>query len=473
MIKYFNDLDRPNNTLLHLSRSDSPVYNIHYKCLVPDDFFKKYYKAFEYAKDVDLLIRFLNFNDVQLRMKSGKLYEPLKDTDDGGYYLGEYFGELKQIKAYLCGINSVYYRTQDEIEYMEKCYYSKLPPNNEIITNVRDLSEYFLFYANALKYLLRVCSEYKREYDHKLDVLFDTYNALNPKICYGEEVTVTGKKPNDPWVKIFQENLKPRWTHVPITMKNEWYITPYGDLYNGGGKYNLYEAEDEFLSFLDNYDSQFDYKLITKLEDSEFYKRYMFTKKSDYTFGIDYYRMYRVGPSYPQTILTPFTWIFNEDSFEPIETIDYSYEFPSDRVYNRQFFRAVLGARSTETDFKQFILDICQYTDNPKEELEHVLQWAKTRQDKAVRVAGMHKIETVLPKTITTSRFLEIKNLKEYLERGWDIYYIPPILIDKENNTLINKDYNLSLIEERYIEKYLETYEQERQEQHGRIYVKR
>lgn len=56
--------------------------------------------------------------------------------------------------------------------------------------------------------------------------------------------------------------------------------------------------------------------------------------------------------------------------------------------------------------------------------------------DFLVRCCGFHKISSVLDKTITTSCINYEEEFKEYIEKGWHIDFIKPIVFNEYTKRL-------------------------------------
>ena len=59
-----------------------------------------------------------------------------------------------------------------------------------------------------------------------------------------------------------------------------------------------------------------------------------------------------------------------------------------------------------------------------------------------VRCCGFHKVESKEEKTITTSDIRYKETFKDYIEEGWNIVFIPPIIILKDIGTTKELDIN-------------------------------
>ena len=97
----------------------------------------------------------------------------------------------------------------------------------------------------------------------------------------------------------------------------------------------------------------------------------------------------------------------------------------------------ILGIVNAQACLYGFFEDLCIYTKNPKNEIEKITHWTSTDiRDVLVRCCGFHKIESMLEKTITTSCINYENELEEYINNGWNIVFIPPFIIDKDNHCL-------------------------------------
>ena len=60
--------------------------------------------------------------------------------------------------------------------------------------------------------------------------------------------------------------------------------------------------------------------------------------------------------------------------------------------------------------------------------------------DLLVQCCGFHKVNSSREKTITTSSLNYKESFKEYIQNGWEIDYVPKIIIDKEKLYRIEKN---------------------------------
>jgi hypothetical protein len=130
----------------------------------------------------------------------------------------------------------------------------------------------------------------------------------------------------------------------------------------------------------------------------------------------------------------------------------------------------VLGVISAQAGLYSFFEDMLKYTKNPKEEYLKLLEMTKKDfNDILVRCAGFHKVETCLKKTITTSSINNFDELYEYLRRGFDVCFIPPIIINKEQGIISELDTDSPIVG-KMIEGNVKKYEKHRELGYGRLY---
>ena len=109
--------------------------------------------------------------------------------------------------------------------------------------------------------------------------------------------------------------------------------------------------------------------------------------------------------------------------------------FPVTR--EKHIVEIVSGIAMAHLYFYEFFYDLMSYTTNPKVELEKIINLTNNNLlDILVRCCGFHKVETSIPKTITTSCINYERVFEEYIKKGWSIAFIPPIIINKEKKEI-------------------------------------
>lgn len=131
------------------------------------------------------------------------------------------------------------------------------------------------------------------------------------------------------------------------------------------------------------------------------------------------------------------------------EYTDTSHEFPTCNEPNNLNF--IIGVVTSKAYFYNFFENIQKYCSNPKEELEILKKLTnKSITDIFVRCCGFHKVESQLEKTITTSDVNYKESFKEYIEKGWNIVFIPPIIIQRDLGKISELD-----MESSFVKKYV------------------
>lgn len=103
----------------------------------------------------------------------------------------------------------------------------------------------------------------------------------------------------------------------------------------------------------------------------------------------------------------------------------------------RHIIELILGIINAKACFYRFFEDLYIYTESLQNEIDKIIDWTNDDiGDVLVRCCGFHKIESMQEKTITTSCINYEKELEEYIKNGWNVVFIPPFIIDKDNHCL-------------------------------------
>ena len=93
----------------------------------------------------------------------------------------------------------------------------------------------------------------------------------------------------------------------------------------------------------------------------------------------------------------------------------------------------VIGVVMARAYFHKYFENMQKYCINFNEELNKLIEITNDDLvDILVRCCGFHKVESMLSKTITTSDINYKETFNEYIKRGWKIYFIPPIIIQRD-----------------------------------------
>ncbi|MBO6195641.1 MAG: hypothetical protein J6O56_04830 [Bacilli bacterium] len=116
----------------------------------------------------------------------------------------------------------------------------------------------------------------------------------------------------------------------------------------------------------------------------------------------------------------------------------------------KHIIQIIVGIVNAQAAMYNFFEDLCINTNNPKEELEKIEMLTNNNiRDILVRCCGFHKVESTVDKTITTSLINYEEAFIEYIDRGWTISFVPPIIIDEYDHTV--KEYPADFLKIRKI----------------------
>ena len=203
----------------------------------------------------------------------------------------------------------------------------------------------------------------------------------------------------------YEKEDKGKYLYQP----DAWYITPNNYLYNvddhsGRNLFIKYRLErDSLVEHTDNKLSDFYFDMAKEIEEKNYVTRGLF----------QHFLNYCSKPMY----------------LEEIDSIPITRE--------RNVIKLILGIINAHACFYKTFEELCLKTDNPKEELEKIERITNhCTRDILVRYCGFHKVESTVDKTITTSLVNYEEEFKEYIDRGWTISFVPPIIMDDYDHTI-------------------------------------
>ncbi len=199
-----------------------------------------------------------------------------------------------------------------------------------------------------------------------------------------------------------------------IYLPDSWFITPNGYLYNPG--------KDGHKGC----DFTFDYNQLKKNISKN---KIDINKKS----SIGYFKIAHDIEERRYITAGQFKVYFNYIS-QPayLDTID---GIPITR--EKHIIDMAIGITMAHAYFLQFFEELVESTKNPQEELEKIREITKDDiSDILVRCCGLHKIDSNSKNTIITSCFNYEIELAEYIENGWNIQTVTPIVINKEKGCI-------------------------------------
>lgn len=99
----------------------------------------------------------------------------------------------------------------------------------------------------------------------------------------------------------------------------------------------------------------------------------------------------------------------------------------------KHIINIVVGIIMAHAYFYEFFDNFFNYVKNPQIELDKIVELTNDEiSDILVRCCGFHKVESMVENTITTSCINYEEEFRHYIEKGWTIQFIPPIIINKE-----------------------------------------
>ena len=113
----------------------------------------------------------------------------------------------------------------------------------------------------------------------------------------------------------------------------------------------------------------------------------------------------------------------------------------------RHIIELILGIINAKACFYRFFEDLYIYTESPQNEIDKIIDWTNDDiGDILVRCCGFHKVESTQTKTITTSLINYESEFSDYINNGWTIRFIPPIIINKDKKNIEEYDSDFLII---------------------------
>ncbi len=417
MYKYFKELDNPNTYKIYLSKHS---WDIKKECrffCVPltNEFFFKHKDLLERFKVIDKLVE--GYNETLAYKETNLSYEEW-------LYRNDYFSWRN---------NSDYEGLEIEEKKDFDTYY--------YVSSIKSLLDYYSICCNFFYVLF---PNYKEFIASTQKLLEDAINELNSKIY-----------PNLPK----NENRM-----VELIWPNGWFITPNGYLYNPGFE-NGHKEGSLLYSFHNirellennkqipniNYRNKVAEILkrgyVTEMQFQNYanliYSLPPFLLTGEQLYTIECYKNIMENKKETEdfkTIILPKGKKIVEiksSKEEPMIKINYDFK----RSYQPNIVNLVVGYLNAKTCFYDSFRRL--NNSNKKSELLkkiYSLSW-KDYNDILIKFGGFHKIETG-EKKITTSSLYGIDLFKNYLEKGWYLYIVPPIVYDAYLDDIAELDFH-------------------------------
>lgn len=254
-------------------------------------------------------------------------------------------------------------------------------------------------------------------------------------------------------------------TTFEYTWPNSWYITPSGYLYNSGGltahkEGNLIYAYGRIASSFKN--ERHMHRALNDGTDKPgtIYASYAIPNKNNYD---------KIKAIYERGYVTyeEFVHYTNMMYHFPQMVISANGETNGNKSYQRNLITLIIGYMAAESCFYQSFSRLSKSSD--AENLFYKLNQltAHDMDDMLIRFCRFHKISRVRDNTISTAAIDGINQFKEYLDKGWTIDIVPPIIYDAYHDRLDEIDLNSQYVK-RYLDKSLKEYQGK-----GRILIKK
>lgn len=103
------------------------------------------------------------------------------------------------------------------------------------------------------------------------------------------------------------------------------------------------------------------------------------------------------------------------------------------KVFDLKYLNIVTGMLELRNDLYCFLKKLNMCTINPKDELNKIILWTNDNYDDLlIRCCGVSKVIRFPIKKIVTSCLDYEDRFSEYIDKGWDINFISPIVINNE-----------------------------------------
>lgn len=411
MYKFYQELKEPDKIAVNLVKNQAEDFKVPNRP-IPISFFNKYKKLYDDLKKIIIDTTFLSVTKLKQEIE----IKPLNDNHSVIDYFEEmdclnYFQELKE-------------ELSKNLETLEPSVTSesyKLYQCHELLRMLEILApNTYKYYKNTRKVLSSARDELK-----KMNTIANPFKNKNSKVI----------------------------------LPNSWYLTNIGTLYNAGGKDCHKETNLEYpFQRVEEciYTSQeINMSKQLKKNRQEIAKNGFITR-SDFIHYLNYKDQFATLDNY-NSVLS-----FNDKSHDPV------------------LIKLILGILDAEIALYTFFENMQQYTENPRYQLDYLKEITNNDlRDICIRCLSFSKLETSnyeqidkdLNNYFTTSSITYFKDLYHYLQNGFDICLIPPIIINQEKKKL--EILNLaSPILDHFLEKEYEWYKNYQDKSHGKVYQK-
>jgi len=207
-----------------------------------------------------------------------------------------------------------------------------------------------------------------------------------------------------------------------IFLERSYFITPYGLLYSA----NSHMASNIYTDFLE--DIYRDDKLC---DSGGYYVSSKETLKRGYTTILEFDTYTNFKDEYKvQTIILPSEKTGKDEQY---------------KIFNPRIVNYIAGIYSGKAGLYSFFNYLKNNSSNYYSELERIKNkidnYEITFDEILVRCCGFHKVSSIVDKTITTSDVNWENDFKEYIENGWHIDFVKPILLNNGKLEELNDEF--------------------------------
>lgn len=396
MFSYFKELENPNEYYLDLintrlySKTDIDLK------ILPLEFFGKYELLFLKIKNFDLL--FDNNN------KEKKLYLNSDDDSEDVSLEWQYiiYMDSNGLKCDSLSANGLVKMNQLKKEYQK---------NYKGDDFYKDFTYYFIEIIRQFNYSDKGITSSK-------SCIFYYLLSVKKMAKYQNKLSKDDEMLFDEALE-FMRNYKIEISHkafepVKMYLPNSWYITPYNHLYNTMGSDGHKEA---------NLIYPFYYSIIRDDVVSNPYILLESAKKILEKGFID-----KVTFDSYTNLIYDFITIYPESYYNLTNSEKYKYTSLYRRTYNPKIVKLIVGIKSAQAGLFSFFHYLKNNSSDYPNDLDFVKQYSLD--EILVRCCGFHKISSICDKTITTSCINYEEVFAEYINKGWNIDFVKPIILN-------------------------------------------
>lgn len=411
MIKYFNEINSLDQYYLKLIDYNSSKNRKLYNNSLPDDYYIKNMHLFITIDEMDLLYdnkfgktalidnkvfdyKFDDFFSNYVNEKNHFNYKKYGMTEEG----------IRRLEFLINDFNDNYNKPKycyeyyiEFEEYMKSIVYL-FYLDREILnrTNNRELLNLYLNKVLIVaEYQEKLCSSVKNDIESSINEI-DKYNFEIPLDEYES---------------------------IDYKLPNCWYITPFNHLYNAMGTDTHKEANLAYPYYYHylQFGINPNYKIFLHYIDE--------IRKNKYI-DKDQFKEYL-------NLIYDFPCVYPKEYYDLSGDSKDDYDNHKKRSHDKDLINIVTGIISAHAGLYMFLNELDSCTDSYDKNITYLL--GMDLDEILIRCCGFHKISSVVDKTITTSSLNYKKEFSKYIENGWKIDFVLPIVFN-ENKELNEYD---------------------------------